>query len=255
MTAKFQGKVVLISGGAQGVGQAAARRFVAEGASVVIVDIDDSGAALAHELTEAGGRALFVFADVADGKAVFAAADTALRHFEQIDILFNHAGSIVVKPFLETSEADWDWLMAVNVKSMFFMTQAVLPNMLARKKGVIINTSSVSGVLATPMESLYCITKAAVQQFTRAIAVEYRDRGIRCNAVCPGFIDTGHGRRELEKLAKLGVDVSDAALSNLQGRIGTPEDVSDAVVLLALDDARFINGAMLYVDNGLTAST
>lgn len=255
MTPRLQDSVVLISGGAQGVGRAASRRFAAEGAAVVIVDIDDCGAELARELANAGSRARFIQTDVADIGAVAAAGATAIREFEHIDVLFNHAGSIVVKPFLETTERDWDWLMDVNVKSMFFMTQAILPNMLSRNKGVIINMSSVSAVLATPMESLYCITKAAVQQFTRAIAVEYRDRGIRCNAVCPGFINTGHGQRELDRLAKLGVDVSETALRNLQGRIGTPEEVGDAVFLLALDDARFVNGAMLYVDNGLTAST
>lgn len=255
MAARFQDSVVLISGGAQGVGRAASRRFAAEGAAVVIIDIDLSGEELARELVETGSRARFIRADVADTKAVGLAAATAIREFDRIDVLFNHAGSIVVKPFLETTESEWDWLMAVNVKSMFFMIQAILPQMLERKKGVIINTSSVSGLLATPMESLYCITKAAVQQLTRAIAVEYRDRGIRCNAICPGFIDTGHGRRELERLSKLGLDVSETALKNLQGRISTPEDISDVAVLLALEDARFVNGAMLYIDNGLTAST
>jgi NAD(P)-dependent dehydrogenase (short-subunit alcohol dehydrogenase family) len=168
-------------------------------------------------------------------------------------VLFNHAGTLIVKPFLETTEQEWDWLMAVNVKSMFLMTKAVLPGMLAQGGGSIVCTSSISAVAATPMEVLYDATKGACHMFARAIAVEYRDRGIRCNAVCPGFIRTPHGMREVEQLTAYGVDASEAAIKAQQGRMCEPEEVARAALFLASDDASFVNGAHLFVDNTFTA--
>ena len=114
-----------------------------------------------------------------------------------VNVLFNHAGTIVIKPFPETEEEDWDSLFDVNVKSIYLMTRAVPPHMLAQGKGAIVCTSSISAVYATSNEVLYDATKGACHMFARAIAVEFRDRGIRCNAICPGFIDTTHGQREL----------------------------------------------------------
>jgi NAD(P)-dependent dehydrogenase (short-subunit alcohol dehydrogenase family) len=125
--------------------------------------------------------------------------------------------------------------------------------MLAQKRGAIVCTSSISAVAGTPMEVLYDTTKGACHMFARAVAVEYRDRGIRCNAVCPGFIRTPHGLREVESLQRLGVDVSDAALAVAQGRICEPEEVAAAALFLASDEASFINGTHLFVDNGFTA--
>ena len=136
---------------------------------------------------------------------------------------------------------------------MYLMTRAILPQMLANGGGAIVCTSSISAVYATPNEVLYDATKGAVHMFARAIAVEFRDRGIRCNAVCPGFIQTPHGNREVEGLAKYGVDVSDAAIAAAQGRMGKPEDVARAALYLASDDAEFVNGAQLFVDNGFSA--
>ena len=149
---------------------------------------------------------------------------------------------------------EWDWLHAVNVRSMFLMTRAVLPGMIAAGGGSIVCTSSISAVAGTPMEVLYDTTKGAVHMFARAIAVEFRDHNIRCNAVCPGFIRTPHGLREVEELQKLGVDVSEASLAAQQGRIGEPEEVARAALFLASDEASFVNGTHLFVDNGFTAA-
>jgi NAD(P)-dependent dehydrogenase (short-subunit alcohol dehydrogenase family) len=251
---RLTGKTALISGGATGMGAASARLFAAEGAAVGVVDRNvAAGVALVAELTAAGHKAHFAPADVSSKAEVEAAVASVAGALGPVNVLFNHAGTIVIKPFLETEESDWDFLFDVNVKSMYLMTRAVLPQMLAQGGGSIVCTSSISAVYATPNEVLYDATKGAVHMFARAIAVEFRDRGIRCNAVCPGFIQTPHGDREVEELARLGVDVSDAAIAAAQGRMGKPEDVARAALYLASDDAEFINGVQLFVDNGFSA--
>ncbi|BDA85704.1 oxidoreductase [Aureimonas sp. SA4125] len=254
MPGRLDGRSALISGGATGCGGAAARLFAAEGARVTIVDRqDEAGAALADAIVAAGGQARFARADVSQRAEVEAAVAQASEAFGPPTLLFNHAGTIVVKPFLETTDEDYDGLMDVNVRSMFLMTRAVLPGMLAQGGGRIVCTSSISAVAATPMEVLYATTKGAVHMFARAIAVEFRDRNIRCNAVCPGFIQTAHGNREVEALSRLGVDVSDAAIAAAQGRMCRPEEVAEAALFLLSDAASFINGTHLFVDNGFTA--
>jgi NAD(P)-dependent dehydrogenase (short-subunit alcohol dehydrogenase family) len=251
---RLAGKTAIISGGATGMGAASARLFAAEGAAVGVIDRNEAaGAALVADLRAAGHRAHFARADVSSKAEVEAAVASTNAALGPANVLFNHAGTIVIKPFLETEEADWDFLFDVNVKSMYLMTRAVLPGMLAQGGGSIVCTSSISAVYATANEVLYDATKGAVHMFARAIAVEFRDRGIRCNAVCPGFIETPHGNREVEALARLGVDVSDAAIRAAQGRMGKPEDVARAALYLASDDAEFVNGAQLFVDNGFSA--
>jgi NAD(P)-dependent dehydrogenase (short-subunit alcohol dehydrogenase family) len=251
---RLKGKTAIISGGATGMGAASARLFAAEGAAVGVIDRNvAAGEALVAELKAAGHRAVFARADVSSKAEVEAAVAAVNEGLGPVNVLFNHAGTIVIKPFLETEEEDWDFLFDVNVKSMYLMTRAVLPQMLAAGGGSIVCTSSISAVYATPNEVLYDATKGACHMFARAIAVEFRDRGIRCNAVCPGFIETPHGNREVEGLAKLGVDVSDAAIAAAQGRMGKPEDVARAALYLASDDAEFVNGTQLFVDNGFSA--
>jgi len=251
---RLKDKTAIISGGATGMGAASARLFAAEGAAVGVIDRNvEAGEALVAELKAAGHRAVFGKADVSSKAEVEAAVAAVNAALGPVNVLFNHAGTIVIKPFLETEEADWDFLFDVNVKSMYLMTRAVLPQMLQAGGGSIVCTSSISAVYATPNEVLYDATKGACHMFARAIAVEFRDRGIRCNAVCPGFIQTPHGDREVEGLMQLGVDVSDAAIAAAQGRMGRPEDVARAALYLASDDAEFVNGTQLFVDNGFSA--
>ncbi|MFB2549885.1 SDR family NAD(P)-dependent oxidoreductase [Ensifer soli] len=254
MAGRLTGKVALISGGAGGCGLAASELFAAEGARVGIVDLPSSrGAAVAEAIRAAGGEAVFAPADVSVSGEVTAAVRAVEAAFGNITVLFNHAGILAVGPFLETEEAEWDRLMAVNVRSMFLMTKAVLPGMIAAGGGSIVCTSSISAVAATPMEVLYDTTKGACHMFARAIAVEFRDRGIRCNAVCPGFIATDHGRREIAGLSRYGIDVSDAAIAAQQGRLCEPVEVARAALFLASDEASFVSGTHLFVDNAFTA--
>ena len=254
---RLEGKNAVISGGAAGVGGAASKIFAAQGAHVAIIDIQEEvGTALAAEIGRKGGHAFFAKADVSSGDEVENAIAQVNERFEsRIDILFNHAGTVIIKPFLETTELDWDWMMNVNVKSMYLMTRAVLPSMLKHGGGAIVNTSSISAVAGTPMEVLYCTSKGACHMFTRAIATEYRDQGIRCNAVCPGFIKTAHGLRELKELQDLGVDVTEEDICRLQGRICEPEEIANVALFLASSDASFVNGETLFADNGMLVST
>lgn len=254
MAGRLAGKVALITGGATGMGGASSRLFAAEGAKVGILDHNLAAAEeTAAAIRAAGGTAVAVRADVAQAAEVEAAVTEVQRALGPITVLFNHAGTIIIKPFLETTEDDWDRLHAINVKGMFLTTRAVLPQMIAAGGGSIICTSSISAVAATPMEVLYDTTKGACHMFARAIAVEFREKGIRCNALCPGFIRTPHGLREVKELTALGVDVSEAVLTAAQGRIGEPEDVARAALFLASDEAAFVNGTHLFVDNGFTA--
>ena len=254
MAGRLAGKVVLVSGGATGMGGASSRLFAAEGAKVGIVDRNvEAGLEMAGDIRKAGGTAMFARADVSSESEVNRAVAEVSSALGPITALFNHAGTIVVKPFLETTPEDWDGLMAINVRSMYLVTRAVLPQMLSAGGGAIVCTSSISAIAATPMEVLYCATKGACHMFARSIAVEFRDRNIRCNAVCPGFIATPHGNREVAGLAALGVDVSDAAIATAQGRMGLPGDVATAALFLLSDEAGFINGTHLFVDNGFTA--
>lgn len=254
MAGRLHGKIALISGGATGMGAASSRLFAAEGAKIGVVDRNEpEGRSVVAAIEAAGGIALFAAADVSVPAEVEAAVAAVTAGLGPPNVLFNHAGSIVIKPFLETTLEEWEWLMGVNVRSMFLMTKAVLPGMIAAGGGSIVCTSSISAVAATPMEVLYDTTKGACHMFARAIAVEFRDRNIRCNAVCPGFVKTPHGLREVAELTRYGVDVSDASLAAQQGRLCEPEEVARAALFLASDDASFINGAHLFVDNAFTA--
>ncbi len=257
MGGRLAGKVAIVSGGASGMGGAASSLLAAEGASVAVIDRDLAAAqARLEAIRAAGGRAAAFEADVSPGAEVDRAVRGAEAAHGPATLLLNHAGTLVIKPLLETTEEEWDWLMAVNVRSMFLMTRAVLPGMIAAGGGSIVCTSSISAVAGTPMEVLYDATKGAVHMFARAVAVEFRDRGVRCNAVCPGFVRTPHGLREVREVRELnalGVDASEAGIAARQGRMGEPEEVARAALFLLSDEASFVTGAQLFVDGGFTA--
>ena len=248
---RLAGKTSVITGGAAGMGRATALAFAREGASVTILDIQkDAGAETVKLIVENGGNANFIETDVSDARQVDRAFDQIADTAGPYDVLFNHAGTITVKPFHETTEADYDRLMDINVKSAFLVCRRAGKEMSDNGGGSIVITGSIASELGYPLEAVYCMTKGAVLQLVRSISAEYRDQGIRCNAVCPGFVKTAHGLREIDELDAAGQAWEEGALGEAQGRICEPEEVAAAVVFLASDEASFVNGNALYVDNG-----
>ncbi|MBO6602198.1 MAG: SDR family oxidoreductase [Roseicyclus sp.] len=251
---RFEGKTALVTGGASGMGRAQALRLAAEGARVAILDRNKSGAEeVAHEIAALGAIACAVAVDLSDVDAVESALETAKASLGPAQLLFNNAGIVLVKPYVECTEDDFDRLMAVNVKSTFMVTRRVIPQMIAEGGGAIVLMSSVSSMRGFALEALYGVSKAAVQAMMMNIAVEYRQDNIRCNAVCPAFVRTPHGLNEIKDFQALGFDWSDDDLAATQLRICEPEEVADVALFLASDDARFVNGEAVVVDNGWLA--
>lgn len=246
--------VVLITGAASGIGRAIASRFLAEGQRVAAVDLDRAALERARQesWSDAGERLLLLGADVAQRDAAeLTVAETASK-LGRIDVLVNNAG-ITGGPratkLHETSVEDFDRVCAVNVRGVFLMCRAALPRMLAQNGGVIVNIASVAGFVAFPSRAAYSISKGAVMQLTRSIAVDYAAAGIRCNSVCPGMIDTPltHWRLEQPELrAQIVARIP-------QGDVGSTADVASAVWFLAGADARYMNGSALVVDGGYSS--
>ncbi len=248
---RFVERTVLVSGGAGGMGRAAALMFAQEGARVGILDLaEKDGEEVENLIQQEGGSALFVKADASNANEVTSAIAKVNEKFGPINVLFNHAGTVSVKPFHLTTEAEYDRLMNINVRSAFLVCKAVVAQMLENGGGSIVITSSNGGEMGFALESVYCMTKGAVLQLARSISTEYRGRNIRCNAICPGFVKTAHGLREIKELDGMGQKWDNADLVSAQVRICEPEEAAAAALFLASDDASFINGAALYVDNG-----
>jgi NAD(P)-dependent dehydrogenase (short-subunit alcohol dehydrogenase family) len=244
----------LISGGANGAGAASVRLFAREGGEVFVVDRDEpAGTALAAELQQEGLPVRFHAADVSLPAEAARAVEAAMAAMGRIDILFNHAGIIIVKPFLEFTIAEWDQMIDNNAKSAFLMSRLVLPGMLERGRGTLVFTSTTGVRAATHLESLYCASKSAMHALARSIAVEYRDQGIRANSLCPSFIRTRHGMHEIQQLREYGVFASENDVNIMQGRICEPEEIANVALFLASDESSFVNGADIFVDNTFTA--
>jgi NAD(P)-dependent dehydrogenase (short-subunit alcohol dehydrogenase family) len=248
---RLAGKHAVVTGGAAGMGRATSLAFANEGASVTIFDIQkEAGEEVAELIKANGGSAHFIEVDLSHTDQVDRAFDEVADQIGPYDVLFNHAGTIIVKALHETTPEEYDRLMAINARSAFLVCRRVVKEMSDNGGGSIIITGSIASELGYPLESVYCMTKGAVLQLARTISAEYRDQGIRCNAVCPGFVKTAHGLREISELGAAGQEWEEGALADAQGRICEPEEVAAAVVFLASDESSFITGNALYVDNG-----
>ena len=237
------GRVVIITGAAQGIGEACARRFARENAKLVLLDVDDAhGQALATEL-----GALFLHCDVGAKAQVDVAIAAAMQAHGRIDVLVNNAGIFKAADFLDVTEDDFDAVLRVNLKGSFLVGQAVAREMAKTGKGSIVNMSSVNGVLAIPTIASYNVSKGGINQLTRVMALALADKGIRVNAVAPGTIAT--------ELAAKAVLTSDEAKARIMSRtpmkrLGQPSEIADVVAWLAGDAASYVTGEIVVVDGG-----
>jgi NAD(P)-dependent dehydrogenase (short-subunit alcohol dehydrogenase family) len=248
---QLSGKIALITGGASGIGRATALLFAREGAAVVIADLNAPlGEAVATEITEAGGRAVFERADVSRAGDCRRLVDRAIREFGRIDILFNNAGIIRRATILDLSEDDWDRVMAVNVKSMYLLSREVIPHMQQQGGGSIINTASGWGLAGGAKAAVYCASKGAVVLLTKAMAVDHGPQKIRVNCICPGDTATGMLRAEAAQMGEANERFLAEAAKRPLGRVGSPEEIAQAVLYLASDASSFVTGTALVIDGG-----
>jgi NAD(P)-dependent dehydrogenase (short-subunit alcohol dehydrogenase family) len=248
---QLSGKVALITGGASGIGRATALLFAREGAAVAIADLNaQAGEAVAGEIRQSGGRAISEPADVTRATDCRRVAERAIREFGRIDILFNNAGIIRRATVLDLSEDDWDRVMAVNVKSIYLLSREVIPHMQKAGGGSIINTASGWGLAGGAKAAVYCASKGAVVLLTKAMALDHGPQKIRVNCICPGDTDTGMLRVEAEQLGEANDRFLAEAAKRPLGRVGTPEEIAQAVLYLASDASSFVTGTALVVDGG-----
>jgi NAD(P)-dependent dehydrogenase (short-subunit alcohol dehydrogenase family) len=247
---RFDGKAIIVTGGAQGIGRACVEAFAAEGGAVVIADIDAGhGEALAAEIGARGGKAQFVRTDVGDARSAGALIDATLEWACRLDVLVNNAGIIKTGAFLDLAEADFDAVLRVNLKGAFLVGQAAARAMAARGSGAIVNMSSANAVLAIPNQVPYVVSKGGLNQLTKVMALSLAEKNIRVNAVGPGSIMTD--------ILKVVMDNDEARRRILSrtplGRCGEPAEVAKLVLFLASDEASYITGQCVYIDGGRLA--
>jgi NAD(P)-dependent dehydrogenase (short-subunit alcohol dehydrogenase family) len=248
----FAGRVALVTGAASGIGAATARAFADAGASVVLADVQSAaGERLAAGLREGGGRAVFVRCDMRDEDAIEAMTRRAAEEFGALHIAFNNAGVEGAQaPTADCTTANWDQVIAVNLKGVWLCMKHEIPRMLAAGGGVIVNCSSIAGVVGFPDIPAYVASKHGVIGLTKAAALEYADRNIRVNAVCPGVIETPMIERFVHGDSAAHADL---AASAPMGRVGAPEEIASAVLWLSSPGASFATGHALVVDGGWVA--
>jgi NAD(P)-dependent dehydrogenase (short-subunit alcohol dehydrogenase family) len=251
---RIAAKACVVTGAGSGIGRAIATRFALEGGKVVCVDLNAAAvAATVASIQAAGGIATAVTADVSDSVAVDSLIQQCVDLYDRIDILVNNAGVNLPGIFHEVSNAEIDRTLNVNVKGYMYGSRAAIPHMLRQKSGSIVNISSVNGLVAEPFLAVYAASKGAIVMLTKGIALDYAKQGIRCNCICPGWVDTPINYAHAEMMG--GLDKIYAEIDRFQpiGRPGEPSEIANLALFLASDEASFLTGSIIAADGGMTA--
>jgi 3-oxoacyl-[acyl-carrier protein] reductase len=242
----LEGKAAVVTGGGRGIGEAIARKLAGEGAAVAVCDVMlDNARTVADSLTQAGTKAVAYAVNVTDAKQVNEVCQKIVADFGRVDILVNNAGITRDNLLMRMSEADWDLVLDVNLKGAFLFTKALVPAMMKQRSGAIVNIASIVGVRGNAGQANYAASKAGLIGLTKTVAKEYGKRGIRANAVAPGFIQTAMTDKLTEAQKQMQTD-----FIGLQ-RMGQPEDVANTVLYLASDLSSYVTGQVIGVDGGL----
>jgi len=248
--ARLKDKVAIITGGGSGIGRATCLLFAREGAKVVVADyIAEGGNETVRQISAAGGQAVFVQADVSKSADVRNMIGAAVRNYGRVDILFNNAG--IEGPSTKLAnlkEEDWDRVIAIDLTSVYLGMKYVIPEMIKQGSGVILSTASVAGLVGFQGSGAYAAAKAGVINLTRLAALEYADKNIRVNCICPGVIETPMVERVMGGRPRERVVRSEPI-----GRLGRPEDIANAALFLASDESSFATGAPFIIDGGYVA--
>jgi len=248
---RLEGKVALITGGTSGIGSATAIRFAGEGAAVAITGRNsERGEQVVKDIVANGGEALFIRSDVRSSEDCRHAVDQTLERFGKIDVLFNNAGVYHPKSIPDCTEEEWDETIDSSLKGAFLMSKYVLPSMIERGSGSIIHTSSGWGILGGDRAAAYCAAKGGLIVMAKAMAIDHGPDGIRVNCVCPGDVLTPMLPDDAAKRGMSWDDYAVGAADRPLGRIGTAEDIANAVLYLASDESSFVTGEALVVDGG-----
>lgn len=251
---KLENKVAIVTGGARGIGEAIVRKFVEEGAKVVIADVlEKEGNALAVELRRQGHEVFFVYTDVSSTEAVKRVTDYAVDKFGRIDILSNNAGVNIPGSVIELSEEDWDKTMNVNVKSYFLMAKYVLPYMQKVGGGAVVNMASANSEFAEQRLSAYVTSKGAIKMLTKQMAIDFAKDNIRVNGVCPGWVDTTFNDAHAELFGGREEVLKELPAIQKIGRAIQPKEIANIVAFLASDEASCMVGSTVMADGGITA--
>jgi NAD(P)-dependent dehydrogenase (short-subunit alcohol dehydrogenase family) len=244
---KLKNKVAIVTGSHRGIGKAIALELAKEGAKLVISDIDLKGCQIVcKEIKKLGSEAIAVKCDISKKAEIDNLMKKTIQKFQKIDILINNAGVFLIKPFVEMTEKDLDFILDINLKGVFLCTSAVAKQMLKQKSGKIISVASIAGKVGFANSSAYCASKAGIINLTRELAMELSPHNINVNAIAPGIIAT----KMTEDMLKDKKTKKDLLANTPLGRVGQPEEIGKAAVFLASDDSNFITGHTLVVDGG-----
>lgn len=245
---RLKDKVMVVTGGASGIGQATALLCAHEGAKVIIMDITEAdGIETERKLREQGGDGGFIRADVTREPDWTRVMDFVQDRYGRLDVLFNNAGSNLIKPVTEITEQEWDNLLALNLKGVFLGVKHAIPLMLKKGAGSIINTSSTFGLIGNPNMAAYCASKGGVIALTRQLALDYGKHNIRVNCICPGLTMTPR----IKRYAEQGITRTESMIAQVPlGRLADPLEIARVVLFLASDDASYVNGAVQVIDGG-----